>query len=468
MDELLFRSVAEIAAAVRNRQVSATQVVAACLDAIADRSALNSFTFVDTEAALDRARSLDGYPGGGGELAGVPIALKDVIDHAGRTTTCGSSFYRRRALQSAAIVSRLEAAGAIVIGRTLPHEFGMGVTTENPWWGAARNPWNPNTSPGGSSGGSAAAVAAGLAFGAIGTDTGGSVRLPAALCGVMGLKVTQGRIPLDGVFPLAPPIDTVGPLARSVDDLALLYRAMSATLDRVPSPRDHAPDSEPLRGYSVGVPEEWIRSEPLSRSIREAFERAIDQISDAGARVRLIRNPRISSDWEQMRTIVLFHARRIHQRWFPDLCRQYGQDVAALLHEAATITPADYRSARAWTRQVGDQVADAMAAVDLLITPATPCQRKDLGSNTIDIDGRPVDYRKISTAFLPLVNHADLPALVAPLSGGGTPSPAIQFIGKRNAEEDLLEFGRTCESLGLISSCVAPVESVPGIAGAKR
>jgi aspartyl-tRNA(Asn)/glutamyl-tRNA(Gln) amidotransferase subunit A len=216
---------AAIAAAVGSGEVTATEVVAAYLEAIGRSGELNAFTQVDAEGALAAAAGLDQRRAAGtlpGLLAGVPVALKDIIDQAGRPTTCGSSFYWRQAETSATVAQRLEAAGAVIVGRTGLHEFAFGFSSENPWWGPVRNPWDPTTSPGGSSGGSAAAVAAGLAPVGIGTDTGGSVRVPAALCGLVGLKVTHGRVPLTGVFPLAPSLDTVGPLATTVADPALV------------------------------------------------------------------------------------------------------------------------------------------------------------------------------------------------------------------------------------------------------
>ena len=241
MSGLTSTSAVRLAEAVGRGEVSATESVAAHLEAIGD-DPLNAFTLVDGDRALQRAADLDASLATGadpGPLAGGPVALKDLIDHAGRPTTCGSGFYREVPDRSATVVERIEAAGGVVIGRTGLHEFAFGFSSENDWFGPVRNPWDPATSPGGSSGGSAVAVAAGCAPLAVGTDTGGSVRVPAALGGIAGLKVTHGRIPLRGVFPLAASLDTVGPLARSAADLGLLYRVMAGDDPRDPwsSPR---------------------------------------------------------------------------------------------------------------------------------------------------------------------------------------------------------------------------------------
>ena len=198
---------AEIAHSVRTDRLTVRSSIEEALEAAAAKQPnINAFTEIDADGALARADQLDRQHAEGrelGPLAGVPIVLKDLIDHAGHVTTCGSSFYRHQATSSAEAVERLEAAGGVIIGRSGLHEFAFGFSSENPWFGPVRNPWNADESTGGSSGGSAAAVSAGIVPLAIGTDTGGSVRVPAALCGAWGLKVTHGRIPLNGVFPLA-------------------------------------------------------------------------------------------------------------------------------------------------------------------------------------------------------------------------------------------------------------------------
>jgi Asp-tRNA(Asn)/Glu-tRNA(Gln) amidotransferase A subunit family amidase len=244
---------------------SAVERVRAALErAHGTQDTLNAFISIDDERALERAADIDARLQSGddvGPLAGVPVALKDLIDHEGRTTTCGSAFYAKVADTTARSVRLLEEAGAIVIGRTNLHEWAFGFNSENEHWGAVRNPWDPSTSAGGSSGGSGAAVAAGITPIAIGTDTGGSVRVPAALCGTFGLKVTYGRIPIDGVFPLVPSVDTVGPLADSMDNIAMSYRAMSG--DEEPEP--------PRRSLRFGVPEPWYGGAPMADDIRSAF-----------------------------------------------------------------------------------------------------------------------------------------------------------------------------------------------------
>ena len=250
----------DLAAAIRRREVTAREATAHYLDRSRRlQPELNAYTEI-ADGALEKADAIDEEIRLGhdpGPLGGVPIAIKDLIDQNGVTTTCGSGFYRHRAERSATVVRRLEDAGAIIIGRTGLHEFAFGFSSENDWFGPVRNPWDTDTSPGGSSGGSAVAVAAGLTAGAIGTDTGGSVRVPAALCGVTGLKVTHGRVPLTGVFPLASSLDTVGPLGRTAEDVEALYEVMAGhdpgrSLVRFKSGRTPGPDNfaQGARGWS--------------------------------------------------------------------------------------------------------------------------------------------------------------------------------------------------------------------------
>ncbi len=225
------RSAVEIGSQVRTARLRARSVVQEAIDAAErSQSELNAFTLIDSDGATARAEAIDALVDQGkdpGPLAGVPVALKDLIDQTGLPNTRGSGFRATTPSHSAAVVRRLGAAGAVIIGRTGLHEFAFGFTSENPWFGPVHNPWNLANSPGGSSGGSAASVASGIVPISIGTDTGGSVRVPAAMCGVFGLKVTHGRVPLTGVYPLVASFDTVGPLARSIEDLAAAYVVMA-------------------------------------------------------------------------------------------------------------------------------------------------------------------------------------------------------------------------------------------------
>ncbi len=397
---------------------------------------LNAFTEIDDEGALERAAEIDRQAAGDrhpGQLAGVPIALKDLIDHKGHLTTSGSAFYRKSAPTSAPSVRALEDAGAVIIGRTGLHEFAFGFSSENPHWGPVRNPWDTETSTGGSSGGSAAAVAAGIVPIAIGTDTGGSVRVPAALCGTYGLKVTHGRVPLEGVFPLVPSLDTVGPLAGSLADLELSYRAMAGD-------RSEPREPGPLR---LGIPQPWVENAPFEPDIAKIFENAVVSLRAMGHEVGVIHLP------DAVPSTKLWHAiaeevREVHAE-FRARGEPYGDDVAMRLADAELVTTEEITGARNWQAMIRERFGDAFETVDFLLTPTVPVRRKRIGEE--EIGGR--HYRSVLSYFTALVNHSLHPALALPLLGSGSPPASLQVIGRFRGEADLLGFATDLEGKGL-------------------
>src|ERR1700730_14070755 len=238
----------QIARSLRRRHVSPVELTDAFTRRIEAAAGLGAYITLPDERARREAQRAQRRlaHGEAGALLGVPIAVKDLFQTRALRTTAGSRILRDWVpTRDADAVTRLRAAGAIIFGKTNLHEFAYGVTTANPWWGVARNPHDPRRSPGGSSGGSAIAVVAGLCAGALGSDTGGSIRIPASLCGCVGLKPTFGAIPLDGTVPLGWSLDHAGPLARTVDDAALLFEVLSGT--------DSPARRVPIRGLRVGV-----------------------------------------------------------------------------------------------------------------------------------------------------------------------------------------------------------------------
>jgi aspartyl-tRNA(Asn)/glutamyl-tRNA(Gln) amidotransferase subunit A len=416
-----------------------TERVAEALDkADAAQATLNIFTQLDHEAALQRAAGAD-LPTGA--LVGVPVGIKDLIDHEGRVTTAGSAFYRHEADRSSPVVSRLEAAGAVVIGRTGLHEFAFGFSSENPHFGPVRNPWDPDASPGGSSGGSAAAVAAGITPVAIGTDTGGSVRVPAALCGCFGLKVTHGRIPIDGVFPLATSVDTVGPLADSIEAIDSAYRVMSG--DTADEPR-----RETLR---FGVPEPWVSAAPMDSEVAVVFEETVRVLEGLGHRVTDIEMPGVLPAPELIDSIA-GEVADVHRQFREDGL-PYGEDVAKRVDDCLDTDPERIDAGRAWQAMIRRRFADAFGDVDLIITPTTPVMRKIIGEDMIGDR----HYRAVLSWFTALVNHALHPAIALPLAGTGGPPVSLQAIGPLGSETSLIDFGRTLEESGLVGFIPAPM-----------
>ena len=432
-------------------------VAGAVTAALAQQERLNASVMVDADRAIERAEEIDALIARGtdpGPLAGVPIALKDLIDHAGRVTTCGSAFYRHEADRSATVVERLEGAGAVIISRTGLHEFAYGFSSENDWFGPVRNPLDPTLSPGGSSGGSAAAVGGGQVPIAIGTDTGGSVRVPAALCGVFGLKVTHGRVPLTGVFPLAASLDTVGPITTTVADAVAVYAVIAGDDPKDPwsEPRTVDLPEEPghLRGLRVGVPHPWV-DRPLAPRIAAGFASFLAALEQAGAVVTPVAAPIL--DPTGLPRAAYAEAGAVHRAWITEEATRYGGEVRDRLlrdleHEADAVT-----AAWAWRHRLAAEFHRAFAVVDVLVTPTTATLRKPIGVDLVDAGADPEPYRPALSWFTTIVNQAGLPALAVPLAGtaaGGEPPVSVQIIGPRFGEQLVLGTGLGLEVAGVV------------------
>jgi aspartyl-tRNA(Asn)/glutamyl-tRNA(Gln) amidotransferase subunit A len=351
-----------------------TRRIAETLETIErSQSQLNAFITVTDESALADARVADDELGAGlrrGPLHGVPVGIKDLIATQGTRTTAGSRILKdwvpRR---DAPVVWMLRTAGAVLAGKTNTHEFAFGTTNDNPHYGATKNPWNPALTTGGSSGGSAAATAAGVVPVALGTDTAGSIRIPAALCGAVGLKPTYGLIPARGVVPLSTTLDTVGPIGRTVGDVARMMEGLGGRgwgLEK-----DHDEAAFTWKGVSVGVPEHYVfdRVDPeVERGVREALR----AIREAGAQVREIAIPELDRCWEVGIHIVRPEALGFHQRWYPERAGEYGEDVVNSLEAARDIAATAYVTALGRRKRIARAVRRALRDVDLLAGPTVP------------------------------------------------------------------------------------------------
>jgi Asp-tRNA(Asn)/Glu-tRNA(Gln) amidotransferase A subunit family amidase len=447
---------ARIANEVRRGERGARDTVAAALTmAEAQQDRLNINTLIDSEAALEQAEEIDRRVEAGedpGPMAGVPVAVKDLIDHQGRITTCGSDFYRASPEVSATIIDRLESAGAVIVTRTGLHEFAYGFSSENDWFGPVRNPIDPSLSPGGSSGGSAAAVAADQVPIAIGTDTGGSVRVPAALCGVFGLKVTHGRIPLTGVFPLAASLDTVGPIAADVTDLALAYQVMAghdpadpwSAYQPVVSSGGARPD---LQGIRMGLPVAWLDAGPITDEVADAFTEAVAALRALGATVEVLDDPDITAPG-MLAELSGGEIGAVHRAWKAE-GRSYGTEVSARLDTALAVDIDTYTRAEAWRARIKQRTAVAFTRFDLMITPAIGATRKVIGEDTIATSTGDHPYRTVLSWFSALVNAMACPALVGPLPGSASPPASLQLISPWWSEHRLLEIAATLEANGV-------------------
>jgi aspartyl-tRNA(Asn)/glutamyl-tRNA(Gln) amidotransferase subunit A len=387
------------------------------------------------------AGSLEKYP-----LLGLPLAVKDLIDVAGLPTTAGSRFFGETpAAQDAHAVEMLGRAGAIVLGKTNTHEFALGVTGVNPHFGAVRNPWDLSRISGGSSSGSAAAVASGMCLGALGTDTGGSIRIPASLCGVVGLKPTYGRVSTRGVLPLSWNLDHVGPLTRTVRDAALLLSVLAGY-----DPDDPVSADVPAEDYQSrldnGVREWRIAcavgeyAESCDGEILAAFGEARRVFKELGANVTSvnldwIRQAAVANGCMTQVDAAAFHRNRMVQ--YPD---RFGPDVLERLRAGAATSSSDYAQARRTQSEVRRRFEKFFGEFDLLILPTTPIPAPPIAGT------EPVEAANRLTRFTSPFNLAGLPALSLPcgFTTNGLPI-GLQIVSKAWAEVKVLQAGLAFE-----------------------
>ena len=351
---LAFASIAQIAKLYRRRKLSPVEVTKYLLQRISRLNPqLNAFITVSDELALQQARRAESElfrkSGGSksrvdrGPLHGIPISLKDNIFTAGIRTTAGSAVLRNFIPKhDASVVTSLKAAGAVILGKTNMHEFAYGTTSNNPHYGPVRNPWDPQRIAGGSSGGAAAALAAGLCYGSIGTDTGGSIRIPASLCGVVGLKPGLNRVNAHDIVPLSPTLDFVGPLGRSVEDVALLFEPIFIRQkgERLLRPSATAPSSK--KKFRVGIPEDFF-FDVLSPEVEKSFQRALSILKKQATILKSVAIPLLHETEDAGNRIAWAEATRHHQKsgWFPQHSAQYGDDVRDRMEKGTSVLAVD-------------------------------------------------------------------------------------------------------------------------------
>ncbi len=384
-DGLARLTAVEAARLARERRVSPVELTEAALARIAalDKS-LRAFLYVDAEGALAAAREVERRVGAGldgadgGALCGVPVAIKDIVDVAGLPTTAGSRVLSGNiAARDAALVAALRAAGAIILGKTNTHEFAYGVISA-----PTRNPWDPSRIPGGSSGGSAAALAAGMALGTIGTDTAGSIRLPSALCGVVGLKPTYDLVSRDGIIPLSWSLDHAGPMARTVADAALMLAVLAPKLrldDKQSNDQEERANvvlrllDGPVRGLRAGVPRPYFY-ERLEPEVAAAVEEALGALTRLGVELREVALPDVDLTFAVGRAVQRPEASAYHRetlRATPDL---YEEETRRDLELGALFLATDYIQGQRVRALLRERWLEAMrdAGVDLLVTPTVP------------------------------------------------------------------------------------------------
>ncbi|HTI50961.1 MAG TPA: amidase [Planctomycetaceae bacterium] len=438
----------DIAAAVQSRRRSALEFADEALArAAAHQEKFRPFIRVTPELARDQARRVDERIKAGEKLplAGVPFAVKDLFHFAGLPTTYGSRVFADAVqTETATSIQKLISAGAVLIGKLNLHECAFGFTGENPHFGDCRNPWDPARIPGGSSSGSAVAIALGICPLTLGSDTGGSIRLPAALCGVTGLKPTYGRVSRTGGYPLSWTMDHVGPLARTAAETAIALRVLAGhDASDESSSRRSVPDypaeiGARLRGLKVAVMHQWF-FEALDPEVASAVTQALDTVKSLGATLVEVHLPHLEEALGAHRAIIFPEASAFHQSYLAGRAPQYGDDIRPLLLGGQFLPAVDYLQALRVRRRIRREWAQVFDGIDALATPTSPITAPNFGAQTADLPGGP---KPLVRAFLDLTlpfNLSGHPALSVPcgFSQAGLPI-GLQLVGKPFGESALL------------------------------
>ncbi len=445
-------SLTDVAKAIAEKKVSSREVTQSCLDRIARfNPKLNAFMAIEAEDALKAADAADAALAKGGPkgaLHGVPLAHKDMYYDKGKIVTCGSKIRKDFvATTTSTALQRLKDAGTVRLGSLQMVEFAYGPTGHNPHYGAVRNPWNTDHITGGSSSGSGSAVAARLTFAALGSDTGGSIRMPAHFCGVTGLKTTVGRVSRAGAMPLSWSLDTVGPLAQTVEDCALLTGLMAGadpedpTASDLPVPDYMAAAKQPIRGLKIGLPAAFYVDD-LDAEVARVLDETLATLRKEGAEIVRVDLPDQRQLTAACQFVLATEAAALHKRWMIERPQDYGAQVLMRLQNALAIPAVSYLEAMRWR---GPALAAYLAAVegtDAVIAPVAPMPAVTIAESDVgnSLEAEAVIQR--ITRFTRPINYLGLPSLSIPsgFTRSGLPV-GMQIIGRSFDEAMLIRIG---------------------------
>jgi aspartyl-tRNA(Asn)/glutamyl-tRNA(Gln) amidotransferase subunit A len=428
----------------RAREITSEQATEECLRRIdADNPRFNAFICVLGDEARRQARELDRELAAGhdrGPLHGVPISIKDLLDVKGTATTAASKVREGHvANRDAAAIAHLRQAGAVFVGKTNLHEFAFGTTNEDSAFGPARNPHDASRSPGGSSGGSGASVAAGMAYASIGTDTGGSIRIPAAACGIVGLKPSFGEVSTDGVVPLSHTFDHVGPLAQTVADASIVYHALLGDAHAVP------PVPIPLHNIRLAVPRHYF-CDMLDDEVRARFDEALARLAAAGVHIDDIEIRDTALIAPVYLHIVLADAAAYHAATLDRVPDRYTRNVRTRLEMGRYLLAEDYVRALAGRDVLRREIDAALSQHDALILPALPIPAPPIGAAEVPV-GRSIEaVRNVMLRLTQPFNVTGHPAIAIPCGETSSGLPcSTQLVGCRAETDALIKVALACE-----------------------
>ena len=440
-------TIAEAAPRIATGELKSEKLTEDCLATIEQLNPkLNAFILVTAEQALARARQADKEIAGGrhlGPLHGIPISLKDLFDLKGTPTTAASNVRRGHiAATDATVTRRLREAGAVFVGKTNLHEFAFGTTSEDSAFGPARNPVDPTRSPGGSSGGSAVAIATGMSLGTVGTDTGGSIRIPAACCGIVGLKPEWGQISASGVVPLSRQLDHVGPLAASVTDAWIQYNAMLPPSNRM----TERPEAGSLEGLRLGMPAGYL-FDRLDADVERTILATIELLQSKGATVVEVALPHANDIAAVYLHFMFGEAAEYHARTLVTRPQDYTKNVRLRLEMARYVLAEDYIRAARGKALIASEVDRALDGVDALVTPALAVPAPPIGATTMPVKGGPDAVRSLMLRCSQPFNLSGHPAIALPC--GKTPAGlpiGLQLVGHKGRTPALVQAALAVET----------------------
>jgi aspartyl-tRNA(Asn)/glutamyl-tRNA(Gln) amidotransferase subunit A len=439
-------TVDEFARGLRARTISALEMVDECLRRIeADNARLNAFILVMADEARRQAREADRELAAGedrGPLHGVPISVKDLFDVEGTPTTAASRVRDGHvARHDAPAIRRLRRAGAVIIGKTNLHEFAFGTTNEDSAFGPARHPDDPTRSPGGSSGGSAVSLATGMALATLGTDTGGSIRIPAAICGMVGLKPTLGEVATDGVVPLSRTLDHVGPLTATVDDAWHVFHGLRGDTSLRPL------TAAPVNHLRLAVPRAYF-CDLLDADVRSSFETAVAALRGAGASIADVDIPSARFIAPIYLHIVFGDAAPYHAPALESMPERYTAPVRLRLELARYVLAEDYTRALEGRETLRHEVDHALSGYDALLLPTVPIPAPPLGAASVEINGASEPVRNVMLRLTQLFNITGHPAISLPCGRTRSGLPCgLQLVGTRGQTDTLLYVARAVEGV---------------------
>lgn len=455
-ESLACKTIDQLSRLIAQKEVSPVEVTESVIQRIHRYNGkLNAFISVNAEEAMIAARQAESEIASGkyrGSLHGIPVALKDIFYFKGETVTIGSKIHQDFVPgDDATVVAKLKDAGVIFAGKLNMHEYAWGGTTNNPHYGACHNPWKTECIPGGSSGGSGAAVAADMTIASLGTDTGGSIRIPASACGIVGLKPTHGRVSKYGCFPLAWTLDHIGPMVKTVRDAAIMletiagYDPKDPTSVNVPIPRYTSSLTEDLNGVVVGVNEDYFM-ENVDEQILIHVWNGIETLKRLGAEVKKVTIPALKYVAFAEMVTILSEASAIHHNQLKRRSQDYGDDVRRLLALGELVSAVDYLQAQQLRRRLGMEFVEVYQSVDVLVTPTLPFLPPPIGENEVTINGTKQSFLEHAIRFTAPGNLTGLPALSIPCGISNGLPVGMQIMGRAFDEGTVLRVAYAFEA----------------------